>query len=69
MGEEGVLGGVPGDPEVEGGAKLAPDVTLPEDNTAQRVGTSGERSQGRWNVLPRPTACEGDRGLPHRAAV
>jgi hypothetical protein len=62
------LGGVPDDPDLEEGPKLAPDVTMPEHRTAQRVGTSKERSPSRWAESLRPTACERDRGLPPRRA-
>jgi hypothetical protein len=69
MGKGGVLGGVLDDPEVEEGAKPATDVTMPENRTAQRVGTSNERSPSRWGESLRPTARERDLGLPHRGAV
>ena len=36
---------------------------MPKNSTAQRVGTSKERSQSRWGELLRPTACERDLGL------
>src|SRR4051812_24455678 len=42
---------------------------MPEHSTAQRVGTSKERSQSRWAESLSLTGCERDRGLPHREAV
>ena len=51
------------------GMEVRSDVTLPENSTAQRVGTSEERSPSRWGESLRPTARERDLGLPHREAV
>src|SRR5262249_32582358 len=47
---------------VDSRAWLALDVTMPETSTAQRVGTSNERSQTRWAESLRPTVSPQRRG-------
>ena len=69
MGKGRVLGRVPDDREVKDEPSPPPSVAMPESSTAQRIGTSKERSQIRWGELLRPTTCERYPGLSHRGAV